>query len=86
MLQAQAQANNYSGALDMIRSYWGGMLQMGATTFWEDFDVEWMENAGRIDEITPQGKKDIHADFGRFCYTGFAIVYATVGLRALPLG
>ena len=70
MLQAQAQANNYSGALDMIRSYWGGMLQMGATTFWEDFDVEWMENAGRIDEITPQGKKDIHADFGRFCYTG----------------
>lgn len=70
MLQAQAEAYNYSGALDMIRSYWGGMLQMGATTFWEDFDVEWMENAGRIDEITPQGKKDIHADFGRFCYTG----------------
>ena len=70
MLQAQAQANNYSGALDMIRSYWGGMLQMGATTFWEDFDVEWMENAGRIDEITPQGKKGIHADSGRFCYTG----------------
>lgn len=70
MLQAQAKANNYSGALDMIRSYWGGMLQMGATTFWEDFDVEWMENAGRIDEVISQGKKDIHADYGRFCYTG----------------
>ena len=70
MLQAQAQANNYSGALDMIRSYWGGMLQMGATTFWEDFDVEWMENAGRIDEITPQGKKRYSCGFWKVLLYG----------------
>lgn len=28
-------------ALDLIRSYWGGMIQRGATTFWEKFDPNW---------------------------------------------
>ena len=69
MLQAQAQAGDYQTALDNIRQYWGGMLDMGATTFWEDFDLEWTKNAAPINELVPQGKKDIHADFGAYCYT-----------------
>ncbi|MDR2119469.1 MAG: alpha-L-rhamnosidase [Tannerella sp.] len=68
MLQAQAMAGDYRGALDNIRRFWGGMLDMGATTFWEDFNLEWMENAAGIDELVPAGKKDIHADFGAYCY------------------
>jgi hypothetical protein len=68
MLQAQAKAENYQGALDNIRKFWGGMLDLGATTFWEDFNLDWTPNAGRIDELTPAGKKDIHADFGAYCY------------------
>ena len=71
MLQAQAMAGQHRQALDVIRQYWGGMLDMGATTFWEDFDLEWTENAARLDEITPPGKKDIHGDFGAYCYPGF---------------
>lgn len=71
MLQAQAMAGEYEEALDVIRQYWGGMLDMGATTFWEDFDLEWKNNAARLDEITPEGKKDIHGDFGAYCYPGF---------------
>ena len=59
------------GALDDMRAFWGGMLQMGATTFWEDFSVDWMQNAAPIDEIVPEGKKDIHGDFGAYCYRGF---------------
>jgi hypothetical protein len=47
------------------------MLDLGATTFWEDFDLDWTANAGRIDELTPPGKKDIHGDFGAWCYLGF---------------
>lgn len=47
------------------------MLDMGATTFWEDFDMDWMENAARIDQIVPAGKKDIHGDYGAYCYRGF---------------
>ncbi|MDR0902967.1 MAG: hypothetical protein LBM92_09400 [Opitutaceae bacterium] len=68
MLQAQARAGNYQAALDNIRRYWGGMLDMGATTFWEDFNLDWLENAAGIDAIVPPGKKDIHADFGAYCY------------------
>ena len=68
-LQALAKTGDYEAALDLIKDYWGLMLEFGATTFWEDFDVEWTKNAVPIDEIVPKGKADIHADYGRFCYT-----------------
>ena len=71
VLQARAKAQDYEGCLNAIREYWGGMLDMGATTFWEDFDLDWMKNAGRIDELVPPGKKDIHGDYGAYCYLGF---------------
>lgn len=63
--------DNMPAALQVLRDYYGGMLDMGATTFWEDFHVEWLENAARIDEPVPAGKKDLHGDFGDFCYKGF---------------
>jgi len=71
MLKAKAKAGDYQGALDNIREYWGGMLNLGATTFWEDFDLDWVKNASRIDELVPDGKKDIHGDYGAYCYKGF---------------
>ena len=71
MLEARAKADDIQGAINTIRDYWGGMLDMGATSFWEDFNVEWMKNAFRIDELPVTGKKDIHGDFGEFCYQGF---------------
>jgi alpha-L-rhamnosidase len=71
VLQARAKAGDYQGCLDVIRQYWGGMLDLGATTFWEDFDLDWTKNAARIDELVPEGKKDIHGDFGAHCYIGF---------------
>lgn len=71
VLKAKAVLSDYSDALDIIREYWGAMSDLGATTYWEDFDIEWTENAGRIDEITPEGKLDIHGDFGKYCYKGF---------------
>ena len=71
VLQARAEAGDTKGALDIIRKYWGAMLDLGATTFWEDFDLDWIENATPIDEPVPEGKKDIHGDNGRFCYKQF---------------
>jgi alpha-L-rhamnosidase len=71
MLQAMALAGNYSEALNDIRNYWGAMLDLGATTFWEDFNLDWTKNASRIDEMVPAGKVDIHGDFGAYCYVGF---------------
>ena len=71
MLEAMAKAGNYQGAMDIISEYWGAMLDLGATTFWEDFNVDWTRNAARIDELVPDGKVDIHRTYGDYCYKGF---------------
>ena len=71
VLQALARAGEFETALDFIRTYWGGMLDLGATTFWEGFDLEWARDAGRIDALVPPGKRDVHGDCGEHCYVGF---------------
>lgn len=71
MLLAKAKAGDYEGGINAIRNYWGPMLSLGATTFWEDFNIDWLPNASRIDQLIPSGKKDIHGDYGAFCYKGF---------------
>lgn len=71
VLQALAKAGETDTALDFISTYWGAMLDLGATTFWEDFDLDWTENAARIDELVPPGKKDVHGGYGAYCYLGF---------------
>jgi hypothetical protein len=71
VLQALAAARATDTALDFISQYWGAMLDLGATTFWEDFDLAWLENAARIDELVPPGKKDVHGGYGAYCYIGF---------------
>ena len=58
-------------AVEMMKEYYGGMLSVGATSFWEDFDIEWLSGAGRIDSFPKPGEKDIHSDYGGYCYKGF---------------
>lgn len=70
MLEAMAKAGKYKEAMQIISEYWGAMIDLGATTFWEDFNIEWLPNASRIDELVPAGKVDIHGDFGAYCYVG----------------
>lgn len=70
MLQAQALAGDYTHAIQHIRDYWGGMLDLGATTFWEDFDLEAGKQAGRIDDLVPEDKLDFHRNTGDYCYIG----------------
>ena len=71
VLQALAELDETGAALDMIRDFWGAMLDRGATTFWEDFNLDWLEGSGRIDELVPEGVKDLHGDYGAYCYIGF---------------
>ncbi len=71
MLKAMAAAGDYTNALDRIREFWGAMLDLGATSFWEDFNIEWIKNAARIDEIVPEGKVDVHKSYGNYCYKGY---------------
>lgn len=71
MLKAMAAAGDYTNALDRIREFWGAMLDLGATSFWEDFNIEWIKSAARIDEIVPEGKVDVHKSYGNYCYKGY---------------
>lgn len=70
ILLADAMAGG-KNMLSIIKEYFGAMLSRGATTFWEDFNMEWLEGSGRIDELPKEGEKDIHGDYGAFCYEGF---------------
>lgn len=65
-----AACYDMQAALTALEEYYGGMLSVGATTFWEDFDINWLTDSGRIDTIPDYDKKDIHADYGAFCYKG----------------
>jgi hypothetical protein len=38
---AMAQMNHRADALAWIRKFWGGMLELGATSFWESYDATW---------------------------------------------
>ena len=69
ILKADAMAGG-KNQIAMIKDYYGAMLSRGATTFWEDFDISWLEGSGRIDEFPAPGQKDIHGDYGAFCYVG----------------
>lgn len=70
ILSADAKADGKQ-ILPIIKEYFGAMLSRGATSFWEDFHMDWLEGSGRIDEFPKDGEKDIHGDYGAYCYKGF---------------
>ena len=70
-LDALCRLGQRKRVLDEVRAYWGGMLDVGATSFWENFDLAWTNGCFRIDEMPVAGKRDIHGDYGEFCYPGF---------------
>jgi hypothetical protein len=70
MLLAQAKAGDHSGALRNISEFWGGMLDLGATTFWEEFDLEEAKGAAPIHEMIVDKTKDYHYSTGDHCYIG----------------
>ncbi len=71
ILKAILDSIDADTALSIMKEYYGAMLSRGATSFWEDFDMNWLDGSGRIDEPTPNGLKSLHGDHGAFCYVGF---------------
>ena len=41
VIRAMAEMDHREQALKWIRQYWGGMLNEGATSFWEAYDPSW---------------------------------------------
>lgn len=64
-------SKNVQKAIDIMKEYYGAMLSIGATTFFEDFNIEWIKNCARIDKFPKKGQLDFHGDFGDHCYVGF---------------
>lgn len=77
-LRALAAAGGRDEALAGIRAYWGGMLERGAVTFWEDFDPHGRE------QLSMYGRP-----FGRsLCHgwaTGPAALLPEIMLGVVPL-
>lgn len=71
ILRGAAAGGHEEEALTMLRRYYGGMLDLGATSFWEDFDLAWAKNAAPIDRLPLPGERDIHGECGAHCYRGF---------------
>ncbi len=71
ILTAMTKCCSDEHTLQTLKTYYGAMLKLGATTFWEDFDVAWAENACPIDQIPDGTRNDVHGDFGNYCYRGF---------------
>ena len=71
ILTAIARYHGRDAAISLMKEFYGAMLDRGATSFFEDFNMEWLEGSGRIDELPPEGTLDIHGDFGAYCYVGY---------------
>ena len=71
ILKCMAEGGRNFDALNIVKEYYGSMLDLGATTFFEDFDMDWLkENPLPLTSFEQEGRKHIHADFGKFCYVG----------------
>ncbi|MBQ9709697.1 MAG: hypothetical protein IJV67_03625 [Clostridia bacterium] len=71
IVKTVAEIHSPEYAIQMMKDYYGAMLDKGATTFFEDFDMDWVENSNCLYELPKEGQRDIHGDFGKYCYIGF---------------
>lgn len=71
VLKARSMADDVPGCLEVVRDYWGAMLDAGATTYWEDFDMAWGPKLSRIDEVSGDPEA-FPSGFGR-CSPGVAM-------------
>lgn len=71
VLEALGEFGDIEFALNVIREYWGGMLKMGATTFWEEFELNALVESEPIDIIPTGDKMNYHAETGDHCYIGY---------------
>lgn len=71
--RATCDVCNGKKAFADICEFYNAMIEKGATTFWESFDLSWCENSCGIDRLPVDGEKNIHSDFGKYCFDGFRL-------------
>lgn len=71
ILESIAESVDAPTATALLEEYYSGMLKMGATSFWEDYDLGWNEGCYGIDSLPVEGLEDIHGSKGDYCYKGY---------------
>lgn len=71
VLSAMSEAGYGKEAVLVMKEYFSAMLDLGATTFFEDFAMKWKDGVFPIYRIGKEGKQDFHGDRGDHCYVGF---------------
>ncbi|MBQ6847926.1 MAG: hypothetical protein IJO62_03300 [Clostridia bacterium] len=71
ILKAISNSVGIDKAIELLKEYYGAMLDVGATTFWEDFDIDWYKEDATIEHVLNENEYDIHGDNGNHCYKGF---------------
>lgn len=71
ILKAVNRLGDKKEALNQLLTYHQAMIDLGATSFFEDFDLSWANDVTKIDELPTADKKDFHGDHGAFCYKGY---------------
>lgn len=72
VLEALAELGETEAGVELIRQFWGAMINLGATTFWEDFDLAWIPGTTGIDRVVPDGERGIHERFMRCSAIGLS--------------
>jgi hypothetical protein len=59
VISAMAKMGERQAALNWIRQYWGGMVQEGATSFWEGYDPSWYKGSGFHQSLQADGSSGL---------------------------
>lgn len=71
IMKARNKFKYNSKTIDMLIDYYQAMLDLGSTTFWEQFDYNWKDNALKVDQIPNKCYNDIYKLCGKECYRGY---------------
>ncbi len=71
IFSAMFEAGYKKESSEILKEYFSAMINLGATTFFEDFDILWKSECFPLDSLGEAGKKDLHGDKGKHCYVGF---------------
>ena len=71
VLSAISEAGYTKESVSIMKEYFSAMLDIGATTFFEDFAMKWKDGVFPIYSMGEEGKQDFHGDRGDHCYVGF---------------
>lgn len=83
MLEALAEGGLYDEALQIISDYWGAMLDLGATTFWEDLNYAHAARCGAYRRAgSGPGNSTSMPSRAPIATRGCATAFATAGHRA----